>query len=117
VTDRPRFKLTPTDESEDVPNPRLGRTEQALNKELRERDDIDHAERAMLRAQARAVDIATAAGDPYAISQANRVLAILYQSAGLSLAGAPATDTFAELLAEMAKPSGNVGHTTQPGPG
>jgi hypothetical protein len=85
-----------------------------LDRDLGDRDDLGYAERAALRAQARAVDVAESLADPELVSQANRVYLELRTAAGLTAAGAPATDTFAELLAELNRPSGGVRHSSEP---
>jgi hypothetical protein len=81
------------------------RVEVALDRELKTRADIPGPERAALRAQARAVDVAEGESDPHLVSEANRVYLDLRQAAGLTAGGAASTDTFGELLAELSKPS------------
>ena len=90
------------------------RVENALDKDLRQRSDIPGAERAALRAQARAVDVAEGDGDAATVSQANRVYLDLRQAAGLTAGGAASSDTFGELLAELSRPSPGVRDTPQP---
>jgi hypothetical protein len=69
-----------------------------------ERHDIAPAERAALRTQARAVDVAERAADPDAVSRANAVYLELRKAAGLTSGGDRAGDTFGELLAELSRP-------------
>jgi hypothetical protein len=84
---------------------RLARVEGGLERELITRHDIGQAERAALRAQARAVDTAEALGDPDQVSKANAVYLDLRHEAGLSAAGAKPTDDFEKLLAAAMRPT------------
>jgi hypothetical protein len=82
-----------------------GRVEIGLEKDLLERRDIGPAQRAALRAQAHAVDLAEAARDPDLLSTAGRVYLELLAAAGLSAAGARPVDAFDDILARLARPS------------
>jgi hypothetical protein len=81
------------------------RVERALERDLSERRDIGPGERAALRAQAHAVDLAETACDPELITVANRGYLELRESAGLTAGQAKAPDTLEALFAELAKPS------------
>ena len=81
---------------------RRGRVEAALEHELVERSDIRPAERAALRAQAFAVDLAEASRDPVAITTASDGYLRLRQAAGLTSGGAKPADAFDELLRSLA---------------
>ena len=85
-----------------------GRVEVALDRDLGDRPDIAPGERAALRSQARAIDVAERAADPHMVSEANHVYLDLRKAAGLTAGGAPVADTFAELLADLAKPTAGV---------
>jgi hypothetical protein len=85
-----------------------GRVEAGLERDLIGRTHIGPAERSSLRAQARAVDVAEAMADPYAVSSASRVYLDLLTAAGLTAGSAPAADTFGELLAELGRPTAGV---------
>lgn len=91
-----------------------GRVEAALNEDLRSGGTIGKAERAALRAQARAVDDAEHLHDPEVVSKANAVYLDLRRSAGLIATSQPGGDSFAELLAELGRPSTPVGHPENP---
>jgi hypothetical protein len=71
-----------------------------LDQALIEHRNIGPAERAALRAQARAVDIGEAHSDPREVSEANRVYLELRTRAGLAAPVATA-DPFERLLADM----------------
>ena len=88
---------------------RVGRVEVALGHELATRHDIGRAERAALRAQARAVDLGEAARDSDAVSRANAVYLELRTAAGLSCGGARPVDAVDELLAELMRPAAGAG--------
>jgi hypothetical protein len=91
---------------------RRGRVEQALENELRtiKRDVIGAAERAALRSQARAVDVAEAELDAHLVTEANRGYLELRTAAGLSAAvAAKPTDTFESFLAELSRPGAGAG--------
>lgn len=90
----------------------MSRVERALDKELTDHDEIGPAERAALRAQARAVDVAEGDGDAYAITAANDGYLRLRQAAGLTAGSPQQSDTFADLLAELAKPEPGVRDTS-----
>jgi hypothetical protein len=83
---------------------RKGRVEIGLGKEFMDRPDIGHSERAALRAQARAVDLAEALHDPDMVSRANAVYLSCRQAAGLVAGSGPVADSFGELLAELGRP-------------
>ena len=83
---------------------RVGRVENGLDRELATRDDVKAAERAALRAQARAVDMAEKAADPDAVSRANAVYLQLREAAALSVAGSKPADPWADLMAEITRP-------------
>jgi hypothetical protein len=87
---------------------RRGRVEAGLERELPERRDIGAAERAALRAQARAVDVAEQAREPDAVSRANAVYLDLRTKAGLTSGGIRNVDPFDALLAEISRPSAGV---------
>jgi hypothetical protein len=92
--------------AESVPSrARVGRVETGLERELATRHDIGPAERAALRAQARAVDTAEAEISPDAVSRASAVYLDLRTAAGLSAAGAKPADDFERLLAEAMRPT------------
>jgi hypothetical protein len=78
--------------------------EAALDTDLRYRSDIGRAERAALRAQAHAVDLASATGDPELITTANRGYLALREAAALTAGGPEQVDSFAALVAELATP-------------
>ena len=82
-----------------------GRVENGLDKELQVRGDIGPAERAALRAQARAVDRAEGGRDTDSVSRANAVYLEMREAAGLSAAGAKPADDFEKLLAEAMRPT------------
>jgi hypothetical protein len=90
---------------------RKGRVESALDRDLLGHDQIGAAERAALRAQARAVDMGEAADDGYLLTTANRVYLELRSAAGLTAGSAPPADAFGDLLAELAKPTAGVRDT------
>ena len=90
--------------------PRRRRVESALDHDLEDHFEIGPAERAALRAQARALDLAEALADPDAMTNANRVYLELRKAAGLTLAGARPSETpFDELLRELARPGAGAG--------
>jgi hypothetical protein len=89
-----------------------GRVEQALENELRTigRDLIGAAERAALRSQARAVDVAEAMLDAHLVTEANRGYLELRTAAGLSAAvAAKPADSFEAFLAELSRPAAGAG--------
>jgi hypothetical protein len=90
---------------------RIGRVEGGLNRELTTRHDIGPAERAALRAQARAVDTAEGAGDPELVTRSNAVYLDLRTAAGLSAAGDKPADDFERLLANAMRPTPGTGDT------
>lgn len=85
--------------------PKTGRVEAGLERELFARRDIGPAERAALRAQARAVDKAEGGEDTGAVSRANAVYLDLREAAGLSAAGTKPADDFERLMAEAMRPT------------
>jgi len=93
--------------------PAKGRVETGLAHELATRHDIGSAERAALRAQARAVDVAEQDRDVEAVSKANAVYLDLRQAAGLSSGNNKPIDAVDELLAELLKPEPNTRHTAE----
>lgn len=88
-----------------------GRVEIAVGKDLADRPDIGSAERAALRAQARAVDRAEAAGDYLGVSTANRVYLDIRQAAGLCAGAGPVADSFGDLMASLGRPTAGVRHS------
>ena len=82
---------------------RRGRAETALEGELLERRDIGKAERASLRVQARAVDVAEAQSDPDLVTRANDGYLRLRIAAGLTSGGSKPVDAFDALLADIAR--------------
>jgi len=96
---------------------RFGRVEAALNNELVSlgRDQIGAAERAALRAQARAVDVAELEADPHLVTEANRGYLELRTAAGLSAAvAAKPADTFESFLASLGGPGAGASDTSHP---
>ena len=85
---------------------RLGRAEAALNADLVTRHDIRSAERAALRVQAHALDMAEASGDPDVVARVNDTYLKLREAAGLSSGGAKPADAFDEILRALASPAG-----------
>jgi len=88
-----------------------GRAETALEGELLERRDIGKAERAALRVQAHAVDLAEAARQPDQITNANDGYLRLRAAAGLTSGGAKPVDAFDQLLADLVRPGAGAGDT------
>jgi hypothetical protein len=84
--------------------------EVGLEKDLLERRDIGPAQRAALRAQAHAVDLAEAARDPDLLSTAGRVYLDLLTAAGLSAGGTKPVDAFDALLAELGRAGAGAGN-------
>jgi hypothetical protein len=74
-----------------------------------ERPDIKKAERAALRVQARALDIAEALSDPDVVTRANDGYLRLRVAAGLSSGGTKPVDAFDDLLARLSQPTAGVG--------
>ena len=91
------------------PQPPKGRVEAGLERDLIEHREIGPSERAALRSQAHAIDVAEGQRDPDAVSRANAVYLELRRQAGLTGA-APAADSFALLMEELGRPT-----TTAPG--
>jgi len=86
------------------------RVEAGLDRELATRADIGDAERAALRAQAHAVDLAEAAADPDRLSRANAVYLQLRTAAGIVTApAAVASDPFDVFLRDLARPEPAAG--------
>ena len=91
---------------------RIARVERALNRDLAETAGIGPGARAHLRAQARAVDFAEAAGDPRVVSDAADTYLKLRQAYGLAGAQTEPLDPFAAFVAGLSAPS--LGDTSQP---
>ena len=70
--------------------------------------------RSLLRAQARAVDVAEAASDPEAVTHASAVYLTCLESAGLTPTPEITTDVWAELVAELGRPTSGGFHAPQP---
>jgi hypothetical protein len=87
----------------------IGRVEAALEREFPKRAEIGPAERAALRSQARAIDVAERRGDVDAVSRGNAVYFQLRAAAGLSAAGEKQPDAWDRVLADAMRPaSGGV---------
>jgi hypothetical protein len=86
-----------------------GRAETALEGELLERRDIGKTERAALRIQAHAVDLAEASRQPELITDANDGYLRLRVAAGLTSGGAKPVDAFDALLADLARAAPGAG--------
>ena len=86
----------------------IGRVEKGLSTDLRGRPDIPAAERAALRSQARAIDVAEAQRDVDGVTRANAVYLTLRTAAGLSAAGAKQGDAWDSVLAEAMRPTPGV---------
>jgi hypothetical protein len=91
---------------------RVGRVEHALNDELGDRTDVTVGERAMLRAQARAVDVGEALADPDLVSKATHGYLEVRTAVGLTGRAPAVDDTFGLLLRELSEP--RVGDPAQP---
>jgi len=87
-----------------------GRVEMGLEKELLERSDVGPAERAALRAQARAIDVAESNHDPRAVTEANRAYLDLRTACGMVAGAGPVVDSFDRLLAELGGTATDVQH-------
>jgi hypothetical protein len=85
-----------------------GRVERALDRELGDHDEVTVGERAMVRAQARAVDVAESLRDPDLVTTATHGYLEVRRGVGLT-GGANATDPFDQLLRELSTP--RMGHT------
>jgi hypothetical protein len=83
---------------------RKGRVERALDVELGGHDEVAGGERAMLRAQARAVDVAEAAADPDQVTTATHGYLELRRAVGLTGRVVTGADPFEQLLAELSVP-------------
>lgn len=93
---------------------RAGRVEGALGRDLANHAEIGEAERAALRSQARAVDVAEARRDSDAVSRANAVYLQLRIAAGLNAAGEKQGDAWDAVLAAAMRPtpgSSDTAHT------
>jgi hypothetical protein len=93
---------------------RRGRVEAGLDRELAGRPEIGAAERAALRSQARAVDVAELARDPDAVSRGNAVYLDLRRAAGLT--GGPiarTVDAFDVWLADITRPGAGASDLPQ----
>lgn len=86
-----------------------GRVEKALERDLMNPTDIPPAEKAALRAQARAVDVAERLADVDAVTKANAVYLELRKAAGLTADGTQPVDAFEQLLRELARPGAGAG--------
>ena len=80
-----------------------------MGHDLSARREIPASERAALRAQARAVDVAEAKRDSDAVSRANAVYLELREAAGLTSGGVHPVDTVDQLLAELMRPGAGAG--------
>jgi hypothetical protein len=83
----------------------------ALDADLLERPDINKTERAALRVQAHALDLAEALSDPDLITKANDGYLRLRAAAGLSSGGLKPVDAFDDLMARLAQPGADLSHT------
>jgi hypothetical protein len=84
---------------------RRRRVERALDVDLAAGDVTTTAgERAMLRAQARAVDVAERNADPDQVTTATHGYLELRRAVGLTGAELESVDTFEQLLAELSAP-------------
>jgi hypothetical protein len=81
-----------------------------LDHELVERKDIGQAERAHLRVQAHAVDMAEAARDSDAVTRASDGYLRLRIAAGLTLGGSKPVDAFDALIADLAAADSDPSH-------
>lgn len=90
------------------------RVEEALDRELRDHPEVGAGDRAMLRAQARAVDIAEAAADVEAITDATHGYLRIRIAVGLTGGVSAAVDPFDQLLRELSQP--RVGDPSEPSP-
>jgi hypothetical protein len=88
-----------------------GRVEAALDKDLATRREIPGAERAALRAQARAVDVAEVKRDSDGVTRANAVYLQLRAAAGLSAKGERQGDAWDKVLAEAMRPTPGTSDT------
>ena len=83
--------------------------------DLRPDNPIGPAERAALRVQARAVDVAEAMAEPHLVTEANRGYLELRTAAGLSAAvAAKPADSFEAFLAGLGGPGAGASDATQP---
>lgn len=90
-----------------------GRVEAALDQELRaDGGGVSVGERAMLRAQARAVDVAERLADPDLVSGATHGYLEVRRAVGLTGRELVDVDPFEQLLSELAQP--RVGDPTPP---
>jgi hypothetical protein len=88
--------------------------EAGLDRELSGHPDVGRAERAALRAQARAVDVAEKARDTDGVSRANAVYLDLRRAAGLT--GGPTgrtVDAFDVWLADLSRPAAGASDTSE----
>jgi hypothetical protein len=93
---------------------RNGRVEAALERSLIERKDIGAAQRAQLRAQARAVDVAEAMADPDLVTTASRAYLEALVAAGLTAGGAKPVDAVDAFLAGLLRAGAGGSDTPQP---
>jgi hypothetical protein len=91
---------------------RHGRVEIGLDNELVTRPEIRSAARAALRSQAHAVDLAEAARDVMALTDANRVYLAMRHAEGLA-PPAPKIegDSWDQLVAELGRPGAGASDT------
>jgi len=88
-------------------SPRIGRIEQALNREFRESGSLElgKAGRGALRALARQLDVAESRGDLDASAKLGRVYVDALQAAGLLGAAREAIDPFTAFVAGLSAPT------------
>ena len=79
---------------------------------MRDHDELTVGERAMLRAQARAVDVAEAVPDPVAVTTATHGYLEVRKAVGITGRTVVVSDPFEQLLSELAQP--RVGDPAQP---
>jgi hypothetical protein len=91
---------------------RKGRVEAALDRELRDHPEVTGGERAMLRAQARAVDVAEGLQNPDLVSGATHGYLEVRKAVGITGGPVTANDPFDQLLRELAQP--RMGDPAQP---
>lgn len=89
-----------------------GRVERALDAELLGREGVSVGERAMLHTQARAVDVAERARDPYQVTTATHGYVEVRRAVGLTGREVVDVDPFEQLLSELARP--RVGDPQEP---
>jgi len=92
---------------------RRGRVEAGLDRQLAERPDVPADARAQLRSQARAVDLAEAAGDVEALSRANDVYLKVRLAEGLGPQQARPESDLDAFLAGLLRPGAGSGDSPQ----